>query len=229
MPTPLTQQFRDAKREAILVASTNAFAKHGFAETTVAVIARSVGVGKASVYDAFGSKEELLLACCLRVCEQDNAEILTAGSRLWPGFPAMVEAMSAGREADVSGLADPLQFSRALLCTHLRGQLRRAGAECRLFLDLFMATSHDPAALERVRSAIHAMFTGWEELTAALLRAACRAGQIPRHIDPVARARLLILALDGFMLQQFWGRFPDAVAEGDRVVATWFSSLDPAS
>jgi len=229
MPTPLTQQFRDAKREAILVASTKAFAEHGFAATTVAVIARSVGVGKASVYDAFGSKEDLLLACCLRVCEQDNAEILAAGSRLWSGFPAMVEAVSAGRDAEVSGLADPLGFSHELLCTHLRGQLRRAGAESRLFLDLFMASSHDPTALARVRAAIHAMFSGWEELTATLLRMANRAGQIPPCIDPAAHARLLILALDGFMLQQFWGRFPDAVAEGDRVVATWFSSLNPAS
>lgn len=225
MPTPLTQQFRDAKREAILAAGSAAFAEHGFAATTVEAIARRVGVGKATVYDAFGSKEELLLACCLRACEQDDRELLAAGSAQWPGFAAALAALREGREPDLGSLADPLAFSRGVLRAFVHAQLRRAGVDCRLFLDLFMAMAHDRKAMGRVREAIQGMFQGWEALTAAMLRAAAARRQIRRDVDPAAQARLLVVALDGFLLQQFWGRFAEVPAEADRIIDAWFAGL----
>jgi AcrR family transcriptional regulator len=48
--------------EAIVEAATILFGQYGFAKTTLDDIARKVGIGKATLYGDFSSKEEILLA-----------------------------------------------------------------------------------------------------------------------------------------------------------------------
>lgn len=50
------------KSQAIMHAATKMFAKKGFANTTIANIAEMAGVAEGTIYDYFGSKEELLFA-----------------------------------------------------------------------------------------------------------------------------------------------------------------------
>lgn len=51
------------RRAEILAAATGLFLAHGFAATSMAALARAVGVQKASLYHHFTSKEELFVAC----------------------------------------------------------------------------------------------------------------------------------------------------------------------
>ncbi len=53
---------RDRRREEILDAAARVFAERGFAETEVQQVADALGVGKATVYRHFPSKEALFLA-----------------------------------------------------------------------------------------------------------------------------------------------------------------------
>lgn len=61
------------RREEILDAASQVFARQGYACTDIQVIADAIGVGKATVYRYFPSKETLFLAtvdCCLRALHE---------------------------------------------------------------------------------------------------------------------------------------------------------------
>lgn len=51
------------RRGEILAVATDLFLTHGFAGTSMAALARAVGIQKASLYHHFTSKEELFVAC----------------------------------------------------------------------------------------------------------------------------------------------------------------------
>lgn len=223
---PLNQRLQMAKRDAILTASAEAFAAHGFAATTLEAIAKQVGVGKGTIYGLWPSKEDLLLACCLRACNRDRETVLNLGRNAWPGFDAAMQAIAAGGQPDMGGLADPVDFAKRLLAGCLTGLIERAGADCRMFIDLVQVAARHPEQGRRVRVAIDAMLSGWEALTAALLAEGRRRGAIRAQVDPASQSRLLILAIDGLLLQHTWGRFPDPHGEAERLVATWFAPLE---
>lgn len=48
-----------AKRDAVLAAARKLFLERGYAQTSMDLVAEAAGVGKATVYSHFGSKEEL--------------------------------------------------------------------------------------------------------------------------------------------------------------------------
>lgn len=51
------------RREDILVQATDAFVTHGYAGTSMADLARVIGIQKASLYHHFPSKQALFIAC----------------------------------------------------------------------------------------------------------------------------------------------------------------------
>lgn len=59
----------ETKREAILVAATHAFFKHGFAATSIEQVAADAGVSKVTVYNHFGDKSGLFVAAVEAQCE----------------------------------------------------------------------------------------------------------------------------------------------------------------
>jgi AcrR family transcriptional regulator len=62
--TPSAENVQSPDRRAeILAAATGLFLAHGFAGTSMAALARAVGIQKASLYHHFASKEDLFVAC----------------------------------------------------------------------------------------------------------------------------------------------------------------------
>src|SRR5436305_11222994 len=55
------------RREEILEAAVRLFAKHGYPETDMQVLADTLGVGKGTLYRYFPSKQDLFLATADRV------------------------------------------------------------------------------------------------------------------------------------------------------------------
>ncbi|MFM2089708.1 MAG: hypothetical protein RLZZ127_197 [Planctomycetota bacterium] len=227
MTTLLTQTLQDAKRRAILDAARRAFTEHGFAQTSMETIARAAGVGKGTIYDAFASKEDLLLACCLQACDEDQRGIELLGAARWAGFPTALATAQAGGIPDFDGLDDALAFARGLLGDALVALVRRPGIESRMFLDLIAAGSPDPVGRGRFREAIDAAMTVWERLVAGLIAAAVARGRLRPGTDAAAQARLLVIAFDGLLLQHAWGRFPDPEAEAARLVDALLTPLEP--
>lgn len=78
---PADPEGRQRRREEILQAATKLFARRGFADTDVQVIADCLGVGKGTVYRYFSSKEELFLAVVDRGMHQLKQAVDAATSQ----------------------------------------------------------------------------------------------------------------------------------------------------
>ncbi|HEX8523560.1 MAG TPA: TetR/AcrR family transcriptional regulator [Tepidisphaeraceae bacterium] len=83
---PCDASLRLRRCEQILCTASKAFARHGFQETDVQVIAESLGISKGTIYRYFPSKEELFLAAvkkgvqCLK--ERTHRALNTPGDPL---------------------------------------------------------------------------------------------------------------------------------------------------
>lgn len=82
MSGAVTARGRIDKRQAILDAAFTVFAREGYAQAGVDVIAREAGVAKATVYSHFGDKETLLRAAIAVSADQALAENLAVVDRL---------------------------------------------------------------------------------------------------------------------------------------------------
>jgi len=60
--TPSLENPQD-RRLSIMATATDLFLSHGFTATSMAMLARAVGMQKASLYHHFASKEDLFVAC----------------------------------------------------------------------------------------------------------------------------------------------------------------------
>ncbi len=87
--TGLRQRQKEQRREAIVAAALALFETQGFAATTVEQIAVQAGVSTPTVFNYFGSKQEILLAL---VEHADKQAIIDARSQI-PDFDNAVDAM----------------------------------------------------------------------------------------------------------------------------------------
>jgi TetR/AcrR family transcriptional regulator, transcriptional repressor for nem operon len=62
-----TKQFSESE---VLAKATGVFTRHGFEGTTFSMLTDSLGIGKQSLYDAFGDKRQLLSACLAHSVQQ---------------------------------------------------------------------------------------------------------------------------------------------------------------
>jgi AcrR family transcriptional regulator len=81
-PDAVGRRGRIDKRQAILDAAFTVFAREGYAQAGVDVIAAEAGVAKATVYNHFGDKETLLRQMVALLAEQALAQNLAAVERL---------------------------------------------------------------------------------------------------------------------------------------------------
>jgi len=67
----------EARKEQILTAAERVFAGKGFADATVAQVAREAGLSDATIYEYFSSKEELLFSIPLQTTRKAAQELHT--------------------------------------------------------------------------------------------------------------------------------------------------------
>ncbi len=60
--SPVRQQRAEEARERIILAARRRFVQDGYAATSVAAIADEAGLSRRTIYDAFGTKKDLLMA-----------------------------------------------------------------------------------------------------------------------------------------------------------------------
>src|SRR5690349_436153 len=68
--SPASNRNSGTAERRILDAAMSAFIKHGYAETSTLEIAKRAKVSKRDIYAAFGSKEQMLMACILERMER---------------------------------------------------------------------------------------------------------------------------------------------------------------
>jgi AcrR family transcriptional regulator len=160
------------RREEIVDAATELFAKDGYRGTGLAAIASKVGVTQPTLLHHFGNKEGLLRAVLERRQEEDmavtEAVLVTGGVQLLEALPAYAEHLRAR-----AGLAHLFAVLTAenLLPEHAAH-------------DWFVQRYRD------TRSALSAAFRAGQER-----------GEIRADVDPEAIAMRLIALLDGLQTQ----------------------------
>jgi TetR/AcrR family fatty acid metabolism transcriptional regulator len=155
------------KREAILKAATQVFARRGFFQSQVADIAREAGVAAGTVYLYFRSKDDLLVSLFERT---------------------MREAIAEGRTA-LDGIADPRERLTRLARLHLE----RLGRDRDLAVVFQVELRQSTKFMERFSSTYLRDYLGQIRDTLALGQAG---GQFRSDINPTIAAKIFFGALD---------------------------------
>jgi AcrR family transcriptional regulator len=92
---PAADSIWASRREEILDAAAELFAKHGYADTDTQLLADKLGVGKGTLYRYFASKEELFLAAADRGMRQLRERIDKRIAGLDEPFARISEAVQA--------------------------------------------------------------------------------------------------------------------------------------
>jgi AcrR family transcriptional regulator len=180
----------DQRREEILDAAVRLFAQHGYRDTTIADIAREIGMGHGVFYRHFTGKRDILAAIVERVVGEVLGVLRGAG-----GGPARTAAEYRRQlESIVSGLYAIWDANPALRIMLLR------------------ADAIDGEFQARFRSTYGLVVT----LICGPLQCGMEAGFLPADLDAVATAEALVgLLLGGAMREAF----PRGPGDRERYVA----------
>lgn len=178
----------EASRQQVLDAAIQALADGGYAKTSVSHIATRAGMSKGAVHYHFESKDELMAEVLERCATVMRDRVRAAWQA--PGEPAE-------------------KIRRAL--RELRDSRRQGAPELRVLADFMAQSLHD----EKLRSALATMFEAnrqevLEQLAGSLEQLGLKP-RIPIEVVP----RLLLGALDGLALHDFFD--PPSAAEDANV------------
>ena len=170
---------RAARRDQIIVAAAECFARTGYHATTMADIAEAAGVSKGTPYLYFPGKEALFIA----LYEEWDC-----------GLAARVDVA-------IAGVAEPARHSpRAVLAavaSAIAAHVLDNPQTCRVLMEATTLAAYEPAIAAKVQAANAATR---DQLT-GLFQAGVAAGEWPAGTDPAVQARLFFAGLYGLMAQ----------------------------
>jgi AcrR family transcriptional regulator len=170
----VSQQYEHAQRERIVGGATHAFARDGYAATTIDQIGRELGLSKGSIYTYFGSKEDLFVASLQSI--YDNR------------FEALTTAFAAD---------DPIEEKFRKVLEKLADIVSpRDDVFARLSLAGFLESSRIPRLLE-IKTASHRRFS---DLVGRLLREGQESGKVRPDLNIPSVTVVLLAVSDGLML-----------------------------
>lgn len=168
----------DAKRDRLLTAATEVFARRGL-DAPMSEVAEAAGAGVASIYRAFPSKHELLVALVVRRWGQLEAAAREANERPGDRWTALVEMVTVLVERQRT---DP---------TMLEARMRVADHP-----DVAAAVARTTEAEERLLAAARAEGRLRPDATTVDLRLLFAATRAARNVEPEHWRRMLSLMLD---------------------------------
>lgn len=178
------------KRDAILRAATEVFARNGFFQSQVADVARAAGVAAGTVYLYFRGKDDLLVSIFERT---------------------MSEAIAEGRSA-LRGLRDP----RERLARIARLHMERLGRDRELAVVFQVELRQSTKFMERFSSSYLRDYLGMIRETIADGQ---EAGVFRRDVNPTTAAKMFFGALDELATNWILSRRRySLVAEADAVL-----------
>lgn len=172
---------KERKRNQIVAGASRAFARSGFAGTTMAAIAAEAGVGKGTLYEYFPSKEDLFFA-------------------VFRWFSERTGAAARVRIAALQGpAADRIRAVGAAVMA--------AWPELREVFALFMEFWSAAAASQmqpRFKEAFRETYAEFRGIVAALLQEGVQRGEFRDDIDTAAIAAALVGTWDALLLQAWF-------------------------
>lgn len=200
MAPRLSDDDRETKRQQILRAAADVFARQGYLRTRVADVAAAANVGKGTVYEYFASKEELLFG-------------------VWEMIHAEVDDRIAAILAQDSSPRTRLEHLFELSADIVEQMVEQTGVSME-----FWAACRGGAFEDRYRSHSIDVYRRYRGVIADIIRDGQRRGEFRTSIDPDALATMIVSAHDGLGVQMFFDRsvrpsptiqsFVDALATG---------------
>ena len=185
------------KRDAILRAAIQVFARRGFFHAQVADVARAAGVAAGTVYLYFRNKDDLLTS----IFEQ-----------------AMSEAIAEGRSA-LDGVADPIERLRRIAHLHLD----RLGRDRELAVVFQIELRQSTKFMERCSSTL---LQDYLHAIRDAVADAQTAGRFRREVSPTFAAKMLYGALDEMATNWILSRRRYALAaQADDVVDLFVNGM----
>jgi TetR/AcrR family transcriptional regulator, transcriptional repressor of aconitase len=174
----VSQSHLEARRQQILDAAIQCFARHGFHPATMQDIIRESGLSSGAIYKYFPSKEELIEAIAERRHTRELALIETAGS-----------------DGEITHTVERLiqSFFNLLIDT-------KEKKERRLAIQLWGEALRNPRILLTVRKGVDKP----RKVLTRLLQQARDHGDLLPECDPEAMARTMIALFQGLVLQLAW-------------------------
>ena len=175
------------KRQILVNAAAEVFARQGFAKTRVSDISQHAGVGKGTVYEYFSSKEELFFA----VFEWIKNEIRSR-------VEAVVNDHTPARDV----LTTVFRTTAEIITEHR--EIFSMNLE-------FWAASRGSAFEDRFSAACQSMYHEYRELTAEIVRRGQREREFRSDLDADRISVVIVSALDGLGVQCWFDETVDAV------------------
>ncbi|MEO3868233.1 TetR/AcrR family transcriptional regulator [Nonomuraea sp. B12E4] len=166
---------REFDTEAALEAAMSAFRRRGYEGTSVQDLVDATGIGRGSLYAAFGSKEGLYLAVMDRYREQYAVPLVEL---LDSGAPArdLIRAVLVGVVDEIVGDGERLS------CLIVSATTERL--------------PHDPDVAKRVRATTSSL----EDALTELIRKAQASGQVTSAREATDLARFLLTSVHGLRI-----------------------------
>jgi len=164
-------------RDRIVRASLRVFAEKGFHRATMQDVVRESGLSVGAIYTYFRGKDELILAGCDLITDQEMGDLAT---RL-----AALETFRARLAAGIGFYFDQLDFER------------EAGGGPRLLLEAWAAADAEPAIREMLQRRRREIVG----VAVALLHEGVAGGELPAWIEIGPLASAFAALLDGIGLE----------------------------
>ena len=194
-PKPITTL---EKRDAILKAATQVFARRGFFQSQVADVAREAGVAAGTVYLYFRSKDDLLVSIFER---------------------AMKDALAEG-QATIGAIKEPRERLRQIARLHLE----RMGRDRDLAIVFQVELRQSTKFMERFSSTYLRDYLG---IIRDSISEGQTAGAFRRDFNPTLAAKALFGALDEMATNWILTARPYALAEqADEVIDLFLNGVD---
>ena len=192
---------RGDKRDRLLAAATQVFARHGFFSAQVADIAKAAGVAAGTVYLYFRSKDDLLVSIFERT---------------------MASAIGEAREA-LDGVTDPEQRLRRIARLHLA----RLGADRDLAVVFQVELRQTTKFMARFSATGLREYLG---LIRDTISEGQRQGAFRREVSPTLTAKMIFGALDEMATNWILSeRRYDLASTADAVVDVFVGGLRPSA
>jgi TetR/AcrR family transcriptional regulator, transcriptional repressor for nem operon len=157
--------------EVALARAQDLFRRRGFEASSIDDLVKATGVGRASLYGAFGSKQALYLSALDDYCQNAPAPLLAELESADPVLPGIRAALSRMVQMQ---LDDPDRKG----CMVVAAAIERP---------------HDAETSQRVAQSLARVEAAFENA----LRRARHAGELAPESDPVALARFLLTTMQG--------------------------------
>jgi TetR/AcrR family transcriptional regulator, transcriptional repressor of aconitase len=198
----IAEAARTARRDQIIAAALDCFARSGYHATTMADVAAQAGVSKGTPYLYFDSKQALFLA----LHEQWDCG---AGQRVDAAVAGLPDGQRQSPRTVLGAVA-------AAIAAHVQAETET----CRVLMEARALAAHEPA----IAAAVQATDTRTHEQLESLVTAGVEAGEWPADTNAALAARLFTAGLYGLMAQ--WHLAPGSFS-WDAAASALVSCLGP--